>query len=321
MNPREKLVFRYLAALDRGDFDIVSAVLKQAESDPELERMLVEVGDTLYTDGGPDMNATIVNRSQPQQLPLTLVVVLLVSLLFVTLIMVNPPDPGSPGAALQPEATEETAAVIAPPFTVLVVEGVIGRNPTIPDASSADTIALIYTPLIVRDAPDDGAAEIVQLVDGDIFTVLAYSNNGRSIWAEIALADGRSGYVNATYANVPVLGPVTLLPFVTATPIPMLPTPIPSATALPSPTAVPVVIDMGRLCLVRVSVAETTLRSEPDGSPGSTVTMDAPLQVVAREIVNDVTWYEAVAPFANRAVSGWIQASEVLWITGEDCEW
>jgi hypothetical protein len=42
---REKALYRYSSALDRGDFEGVSAVLKQAEQDAALERMLLEVNE------------------------------------------------------------------------------------------------------------------------------------------------------------------------------------------------------------------------------------------------------------------------------------
>ncbi len=40
---REKLLFRYSSALEDGDFETVSAVLRQAQADPQLERMLLEL--------------------------------------------------------------------------------------------------------------------------------------------------------------------------------------------------------------------------------------------------------------------------------------
>jgi hypothetical protein len=42
---REKALYRYSSALDRGDFEGVSAVLKQAEQDAAMERMLLEVNE------------------------------------------------------------------------------------------------------------------------------------------------------------------------------------------------------------------------------------------------------------------------------------
>jgi hypothetical protein len=40
---RQKALYRYSRALERGDFDTITAVLREAEHDPMLEQMLVEV--------------------------------------------------------------------------------------------------------------------------------------------------------------------------------------------------------------------------------------------------------------------------------------
>jgi hypothetical protein len=42
---REKIVLRYLVALDGGDLDTIAAILQEAEQDAELEKMLLEVND------------------------------------------------------------------------------------------------------------------------------------------------------------------------------------------------------------------------------------------------------------------------------------
>jgi hypothetical protein len=44
----EKILFRYSSALARGDFEAVAAILELAQSDPELERMLLELNQA-YT--------------------------------------------------------------------------------------------------------------------------------------------------------------------------------------------------------------------------------------------------------------------------------
>ncbi|MGB0383621.1 MAG: hypothetical protein ACPGWR_02260 [Ardenticatenaceae bacterium] len=42
---REKAVFQYTTALERGDFESLSDVLQQAEEDVVLERMIMEVNE------------------------------------------------------------------------------------------------------------------------------------------------------------------------------------------------------------------------------------------------------------------------------------
>ena len=39
----ERLLVRYSVALETGDFKVVAAILQQAETDPNLERMILEV--------------------------------------------------------------------------------------------------------------------------------------------------------------------------------------------------------------------------------------------------------------------------------------
>lgn len=44
---REKLLYRYINAIERGDFETVAFVLQQAENDAELENMIVGVNEVL----------------------------------------------------------------------------------------------------------------------------------------------------------------------------------------------------------------------------------------------------------------------------------
>ncbi|KAB2852370.1 MAG: hypothetical protein F9K46_19200, partial [Anaerolineae bacterium] len=44
---REKLLFRYTNALERGDFATVEAILQEARHDAELERMIAEINAAL----------------------------------------------------------------------------------------------------------------------------------------------------------------------------------------------------------------------------------------------------------------------------------
>jgi hypothetical protein len=50
---REKLLFRYSSALERGDFEVISAVLREAENDPVLERMLHDMNDVYRAELAP----------------------------------------------------------------------------------------------------------------------------------------------------------------------------------------------------------------------------------------------------------------------------
>lgn len=60
----ERLLFRYTSALERGDFDTVAAVLREAERDPRLEQMIVEV-NAVYSAQLPTAGQTNhVNRQE-----------------------------------------------------------------------------------------------------------------------------------------------------------------------------------------------------------------------------------------------------------------
>jgi hypothetical protein len=47
---RDQQVERYILALDRGDFEAVAEILAAAESDPELDRLLVDVDGALHAE-------------------------------------------------------------------------------------------------------------------------------------------------------------------------------------------------------------------------------------------------------------------------------
>src|SRR5437016_454574 len=42
---RERALFLFTCALDRGDFKTIAALYEQAETDPDLERMLLELNE------------------------------------------------------------------------------------------------------------------------------------------------------------------------------------------------------------------------------------------------------------------------------------
>src|SRR5688500_3282051 len=48
---RERITLQYLAALDTGDLDTVAIILRLAETDAELEHMLMELHQELDRDG------------------------------------------------------------------------------------------------------------------------------------------------------------------------------------------------------------------------------------------------------------------------------
>lgn len=69
---REKALFRYSSALQRGDFDTVATVLHEAQNDPALERMILDI-NTIYTADtdtyAETEAATVVRRLLREHLP------------------------------------------------------------------------------------------------------------------------------------------------------------------------------------------------------------------------------------------------------------
>jgi hypothetical protein len=55
---REKILYRYTNAVERGDMDTVAAILRQAEDDPELEQMILEINRTLSQELPPSVQET-----------------------------------------------------------------------------------------------------------------------------------------------------------------------------------------------------------------------------------------------------------------------
>lgn len=53
---REKAVYQYITALDRGDIEEIGIVLKAAEKDRELERIIREVNLAYQQEGQADDN-------------------------------------------------------------------------------------------------------------------------------------------------------------------------------------------------------------------------------------------------------------------------
>jgi outer membrane lipoprotein-sorting protein len=134
---REKLLLRYTGALERGDAEIVAAVLHHAESDPDLARMIDEINAVYAAEDGaitqlthqPSTNGhhtkespmTVIARptisTHPitrRALPLTLVATLAALLIIGSAMFsaLTPRESGTP-AALQSTAT---AAPIAQPL-------------------------------------------------------------------------------------------------------------------------------------------------------------------------------------------------------------
>ncbi|MBA3872953.1 MAG: SH3 domain-containing protein [Anaerolineae bacterium] len=141
---REKSLFRYSSALERADFNIVAAVLTEAEHDPLLARMIAEV-NTVYESEifrpSPSLNHSsnhqkelvmttiaLPNRQRPMQrwLPLTLAAAC-VSMLFIGALVLRPIRPGNiiAGIQVQSSTTPSPAASATIIPTAISTTGII----------------------------------------------------------------------------------------------------------------------------------------------------------------------------------------------------
>src|SRR2546423_12904081 len=69
---REKALYRYGSALERGDFEVVADTLREAEHDAELERMILELNQVLqaeYEEISQDHAAEAVRQLVREHLP------------------------------------------------------------------------------------------------------------------------------------------------------------------------------------------------------------------------------------------------------------
>jgi hypothetical protein len=69
---REKALYRYGSALERGDFEVVADMLREAEHDAELERMILDLNQALqaeYEESAQDHAAEAVRQLVREHLP------------------------------------------------------------------------------------------------------------------------------------------------------------------------------------------------------------------------------------------------------------
>lgn len=165
---REKLLFRYTSALERGDFATIEAILNEARHDAELERMLYEIHTALgmttpqsnfpavnlhrynHKDSTMQHNPTLKltpvrERSLPTRFPYALAAAILAVILVGGLLLTakfgldNGDNLG--GASLQRESATVTASATPFPANPIVVTG----TPTL-DPNALDLTATAIPP-------------------------------------------------------------------------------------------------------------------------------------------------------------------------------
>jgi hypothetical protein len=163
---REKLLFRYSSALERGDFDTLAVILREAEADPTLEKMLAEM-DAVYraelaplpvlptlsanhnhrhTREDETMNVTYptISRRLPDtrsrgrwNSAATLAAAMVALVLFAAVLIARrpPPDPqqGNPGIVMQNETATPIPSLTATPLIHLPI---VSLTPTPVEAAN-----------------------------------------------------------------------------------------------------------------------------------------------------------------------------------------
>ncbi len=184
---REKLLFRYTSALERGDFATVEAILNEARHDAELERMLYEINTALgstvpavnlhrynHKDSTMQHNPTLKlthvrERSLPTRFPYALAAAILAVILVGGLLITakfgfdNQNGDNFGGASLQRESATIPATVL-PSSTPFPANGLpITGTPTslMEDANPPD-LASTGTPTLDPNALDLTATAIPQ---------------------------------------------------------------------------------------------------------------------------------------------------------------
>lgn len=165
---REKQLFRYLSALDRGDFETLAAILRDAEHDPALEQMIAEVNleasreallspvlhpastnhhredkpMTALTIPYPRQPAAPIRRWSVQLVALVALAAVLVTFVPLVALRLGPQPSDNPSAALQGGSTATPVPARIPTSTPLP-SLVPGIDPALPQVSAAGCTVLV----------------------------------------------------------------------------------------------------------------------------------------------------------------------------------
>lgn len=196
MNNRERLMLRYLSALDQGDFETLNAVLKQAELDPTLDAMIRETHNALEAESVEvslqphidhhDSTRQFVNghRYAPQ----------------------TPRQPSTDTAQNQPRHSRPSASVwtaLVAGLVVIYFAGLLSittRDNASPSASPHTTVATTATPPLVTSQPNPGASEVITADNIDRLTLTGalprLFKGGAAAWIgdHLAVAEGSGGF-------------------------------------------------------------------------------------------------------------------------------
>lgn len=180
---RERLLFRYSRALERGDFETVSAILADAEHDPALERLILDV-NTVYADelqrlapglstnhrrtrkASDTMSVTAYPKRRPsysvnRPVPfLTLAAAALAIFIIGSLLLAGGHAPQTGSSAVSPATISQRQASPTPvPSAILTA-----TSPSLPISASALPATALIAPTV--GAPQVLCSGVVQSADG-----------------------------------------------------------------------------------------------------------------------------------------------------------
>lgn len=232
LNPRqierERLLFRYSMALERGDFETVSAVLRLAEQDPLLDRMIHELDEAYALELQPAPTLFSTNHvDQRKEHPMTTIAktrtsvfgnvelgtrnfsplaaaVVAVILFGMALIGLRPPGNLQPAAIIQNASATPLATLTFTPTPVAMVQG--GTATPIPSSISSticEVFSLAPDGIDVYSRPELDALVVGHVPAGVPLAILDQANGPFSpdspdsiVWF----------YVSALVNRVPVQG-------------------------------------------------------------------------------------------------------------------
>ncbi len=177
---REKQVFRYLSALERGDFETIAAILREAEYDPALEEMIAEVNVEAAQEAAlspvlhpastnhhredkrmsvlsvphlyPGQPTAPARRWSSQLVALVALAAMLAVFIPLVALRLGPPPSGNPPAALQGGATATPLPTLVPTSTPLP-SFMPGIDPAFPQVSAASCTVLVQPSDVLTSEP------------------------------------------------------------------------------------------------------------------------------------------------------------------------
>ncbi len=289
----EQLLFRYSSALERGDFSAVADVLREAERDPLLEQLLLDI-NTVYAAEVPDrfnhtnpkevpMIASLYQRPAPRSLPwlslpliAALALVTVLTVLLASQIRTN--TIGTPEHGGQPPAFAQaqplcTAVVMTP---VDVHSRALSSSPVIGALATGATVAVFDQESISLGGDPEG-------------------------WYFVAAAEV-AGWVPALALDAAACGAQPVVLTGTPTPVPAL-----IATGTPIPAQPTCSASLGAQLLPfmlssRPGYDAAVIFEASSVDPQSVSLLDS--SVVAGE-----TWYYVRVDLAPSAQQGWLPAA------------